>query len=183
MKYNKLKDALASELKIVSPEESDKLLEQDIKEMNDDVVKNYPLEKQEATKQDTKDNYEAVNAESYELIDGDEFKALSDDEKISRLNDWRKKYTNIQIANSLGVTTSTLQNMLRKYGLQNKYNKQTTHNNVYSKKEINCTFIENGVTFTGDMNVDELINKVRHFLSFAGNEKNYEFELTLTKKQ
>ena len=72
--------------------------------------------------------------------------------------------------------------MLRKYGLQNKYNKQTPSNNAYLKREIDCTFVENGVTFTGDMNVDELINKVRHFLSFAGNEKNYEFELKLTKK-
>ena len=147
--------------------------------MNGEVVATYSPEEVLASE---KQDYEAVNVESYELMIGDEFKALSDDEKISRLNAWRKKYTNLQIANSLNITPSTLQNMLRKYGLQNKYNKQTPSNNAYLKREIDCTFVENGVTFTGDMNVDELINKVRHFLSFAGNEKNYEFELKLTKK-
>lgn len=187
MTNNKVKDALASELQVLTPEQADKLLEQDIKEMDDninvgDVVATYSAEDVEVIEQDQKDDYTNINTKSYELISGDEFRVLSDDEKISRLNAWREKYTNIQIANSLGMSAGTLQNTLRKYGLQNKYNKQITNVNVYSRKEIDCTFIENGAIFTGNMNLDELINKLKHFLSFAGDEKNYEFELKLTKK-
>lgn len=118
-----------------------------------------------------------------DMLTYEEWIALNEEDQKKYAIEWRKHHTNNEIAEMLDVHPSTFVQRIRKLGVTKQYGVGSSNSSKKTKNKIDFNFTENGVIFTGDMNLDELTTRVKNFLSFAGEENEYEFTLELNKKE
>lgn len=126
------------------------------------------------------------------ILHRDEFAKLTFAEQVKLMKQYRKDFQVEQIKREMGHSTSSYYALMKRLGLHDQIARplsqprgsQKTQAKVQAQpKEITFDFIQNGVKFEGDLNLETLLEKLEGFIKFGGgNESDFEFKFELIRK-
>lgn len=134
------------------------------------------------------DTEEMDTEEVMEILPRNEYTNLPFEEQIELMKYYREHYTVQQIKKDMGLSTSNYYRLLKKLGMHEQIARplnqpRTNKQSKTQTKEITFDFVQNGVKFQGDLNLESLLEKVEGFINFGGgNEGDFEFTFEMTRK-
>lgn len=129
------------------------------------------------------------------ILDKEEFTKLTLEEQRELMNRYVNvdKFTNEQLKIYMQLSTSQFYRLLEKLGLHKRGEQsfrgvarpktQARTTTTKAKRDISVEFANGSVILEGDLDMEELMNRVEGFLNFGGgNEGDYEFRFELVRK-
>ena len=126
------------------------------------------------------------------ILHRDEFAKLTFAEQVKLMKQYRKDFQVEQIKREMGHSTSSYYALMKRLGLHDQIARPLSQPRGSQKaqvkaqpqpKEITFDFIQNGVKFEGDLNLETLLEKLEGFIKFGGgNESDFEFKFELIRK-
>lgn len=130
---------------------------------------------------------ETMQEELMEILPRHQYTSLPLEEQIDLMKYYRENYTVQQIKKEMGLSTSNYYRLLKKLGIHDQIARPLSQPRAKQTKaqtkEITFDFVQNGVKFQGDLNLESLLEKVEGFINFGGgNEGDFEFTFEMTRK-
>lgn len=156
-----------------------------------DGVNTKQKEMERANMEDTQialnDTEEMDTEEVMKILPRNEYTNLPFEEQIELMKYYREHYTVQQIKKEMGLSTSNYYRLLKKLGIHDQIARPLSQPRAKQTKaqtkEITFDFVQNGVKFQGDLNLESLLEKVEGFINFGGgNEGDFEFTFEMTRK-
>lgn len=170
---------------------------EDSSDNNEDIEENEEnVEYEESGEEDLFDGNEENKGDTSDIMSKEEFAKLTFEEQVKTMKSYRKSFTAEDIKKFMNLQTTQYYKLLEKLGLhkrksmeelvamksQEKAKKQGGQTMRKAKQEITMDFNANGVTLQGDLDLQDLLERINGLVAFGGGEENFEFKFELIRK-